>query len=83
MSGGILTLSFIRRSAFDVHRPKEWWTPIRRAHEEPMGGENHFSLSPHGQAIRRSPLLGKSYTQCLSLHFDVQTPSNHAPSVGS
>jgi hypothetical protein len=25
-----------------------------------MNGENRFSLSPHGQAIRRSPLHGKS-----------------------
>jgi hypothetical protein len=50
----------VRRSAFDVHRPKEWWTPIRHAHEKPMCGENHFPLSPHGQAIRRSPLLVKN-----------------------
>jgi hypothetical protein len=49
----------VGRSVFDVHCPKEWWTPIRHAHEKPMGGENHFSLPPHGQAIRRSPLLVK------------------------
>ena len=54
-------LSFVRRSKLSVRYSmfKEWWTPIRHAHEKPMGGENRFSWSPHGQAIRRSPLLGK------------------------
>ena len=38
---------------------KEWRTPIRRAHGEPMNRENRFPLSPHGLPIRRSVLLGK------------------------
>jgi hypothetical protein len=53
-------ISSLRRWAFDTPPPKEWWTPIRHAHKKPMCGVNRFSLSPHGQAIRRSPLLGKS-----------------------
>jgi hypothetical protein len=36
-----------------------------------MCGENHFSFSPHGQAIRRSPLLAKRL--CFALFpFDVR-----------
>jgi hypothetical protein len=58
--------------AFDVRRsshPKEWRTPIRHAHGEPMSRENHFSWSPHGQAIRRSPLLAKSALRVASSLF--------------
>jgi hypothetical protein len=65
-----LRFSSIRRSMLGVRcsmfiSPKEWWTPIRHAHGKPMCGENHFSLSPHGQAIRRSPLLGKDAPHAL------------------
>jgi hypothetical protein len=53
-------ISSLRHWAFDTPPLKEWWTPIRHAHEKPMIRENRFSLSAHGQAIRRSPLLGKN-----------------------
>jgi hypothetical protein len=45
----------VKRSVFGVHHPKEWWTPIRHAHEKPMGSENHSSFSPHGQGDRTLP----------------------------
>jgi hypothetical protein len=57
----------VKRSVFDVHRPKEWWTLIRHAHGMPMCRENHSSWSPHGQAIRRSPLLAKTSPHALFL----------------
>jgi hypothetical protein len=59
----------VGRSMLNVSSPKEWWTPIRHAHEKPMGGESHSSLSSHGQAIRRSPLLAKSAPHALPFSF--------------
>jgi hypothetical protein len=73
-----LHFSSIRRSMLGVRcsmfiSPKEWWTPIRHVHGESMRGENHFSLPPHGQAIRRSPLLAKRHLPLfISLPFDVR-----------
>ena len=50
---------------------KEWRTPIRHAHGEPMKRENRFPLSPHGPPIRRSALLGKSGREKASLELAV------------
>ena len=58
---------------------KEWWTPIRHAHEKPMNGENCFSLSSHGQAIRRSPLLGKRLRTSPLEHLSVANPYENSP----
>ena len=42
----------VRRSS-----PKEWWTPIRHAHEKPMASENHFTLPPMGWRFGDRPSL--------------------------
>ena len=66
--------AYLGGNSFSITRQgasKEWRTPIRHAHGEPMKRENRFSWSPHGPPIRRSALLGTSRQNTVSLELVV------------